>query len=103
MILATADVTILGAGVFGLSIAFCAAQRGARVRVIDPLVWRRGPVAGWLELWRPIRRIYGCPKSNSSWKASCLPVNFGRRWSAYRVCRLAMPIMGGCNRSMKKD
>jgi glycine/D-amino acid oxidase-like deaminating enzyme len=28
MILATADVTILGAGVFGLSIAFCAAQRG---------------------------------------------------------------------------
>ena len=35
-ILATADVTILGAGVFGLSIAFCCAQRGARVRVIDP-------------------------------------------------------------------
>ena len=34
--MATADVTILGAGVFGLSVAFCCAQRGARVRVIDP-------------------------------------------------------------------
>ena len=30
------DVTILGAGVFGLSIAFHCLQRGAKVRVIDP-------------------------------------------------------------------
>ncbi len=30
------DVTICGAGVFGLSIAFECARRGARVRVIDP-------------------------------------------------------------------
>lgn len=30
------DVTILGAGVFGLSIAYSCAVRGARVRVIDP-------------------------------------------------------------------
>ncbi|OSP53734.1 FAD-binding oxidoreductase [Pseudoruegeria sp. SK021] len=30
------DVTVRGAGVFGLSIAFCCARKGARVRVIDP-------------------------------------------------------------------
>jgi glycine oxidase len=34
--LARVDVTIYGAGIFGLSIAFVCAQRGARVRVIDP-------------------------------------------------------------------
>ena len=30
------DVTVLGAGIFGLSIAWTCAQRGARVQVIDP-------------------------------------------------------------------
>ena len=34
--MAIADVTILGAGVFGLACGFEAARRGARVRVIDP-------------------------------------------------------------------
>lgn len=34
--MATADVTIYGAGVFGLSVAWSCLQRGARVRVIDP-------------------------------------------------------------------
>ncbi|MEO3417250.1 FAD-dependent oxidoreductase [Roseovarius sp. CAU 1744] len=31
-----ADVTIFGAGIFGLSIAWCCQSRGAHVRVIDP-------------------------------------------------------------------
>ncbi|MFN3936808.1 MAG: NAD(P)/FAD-dependent oxidoreductase [Gemmobacter sp.] len=31
-----ADLTVMGAGIFGLSIAFEAARRGARVEVIDP-------------------------------------------------------------------
>ncbi|WP_353312096.1 FAD-dependent oxidoreductase [Shimia sp. NS0008-38b] len=30
------DVTVLGAGAFGLSVAWCCAKRGAKVRVIDP-------------------------------------------------------------------
>ncbi len=30
------DVTLFGAGVFGLSVAWCCARRGAAVRVIDP-------------------------------------------------------------------
>ncbi len=30
------DVTVLGAGIFGLSVAWSCAKRGARVRVIDP-------------------------------------------------------------------
>ncbi len=36
------DVTIRGAGIFGLSIAWACARRGAHVRVIDPF----GPAAG---------------------------------------------------------
>jgi glycine oxidase len=31
-----ADVTVLGAGIFGLSVAWACVSRGARVRVIDP-------------------------------------------------------------------
>jgi glycine/D-amino acid oxidase-like deaminating enzyme len=34
--LATIDLTVRGAGIFGLSIAWAAVLRGARVRVIDP-------------------------------------------------------------------
>jgi glycine oxidase len=34
--MATADVTVMGAGVFGLSVAYACAKRGALVRVIDP-------------------------------------------------------------------
>ncbi len=34
--MATADVTVMGAGVFGLSVAYACAQKGAFVRVIDP-------------------------------------------------------------------
>lgn len=34
--MATVDLTVMGAGVFGLSIAYACATRGARVRVIDP-------------------------------------------------------------------
>lgn len=37
-----ADVTVRGAGIFGLSIAWACARRGARVRVVDP----HGPGAG---------------------------------------------------------
>jgi glycine/D-amino acid oxidase-like deaminating enzyme len=34
--LATVDLTVRGAGIFGLSVAWAALRRGARVRVIDP-------------------------------------------------------------------
>ncbi len=34
--MATADVTVMGAGVFGLSVAYACARKGAQVRVIDP-------------------------------------------------------------------
>jgi glycine oxidase len=40
--LATVDLTVRGAGIFGLSIAWEAVRRGARVRVVDP----DGPGAG---------------------------------------------------------
>ncbi|WP_108484425.1 NAD(P)/FAD-dependent oxidoreductase [Oceaniglobus ichthyenteri] len=34
--MATVDVTVRGAGIFGLSVAWACVQRGARVQVIDP-------------------------------------------------------------------
>lgn len=34
--MATTDVTVMGAGIFGLSVAYACAVRGATVRVIDP-------------------------------------------------------------------
>lgn len=34
--MATVDVTVMGAGIFGLSVAYACGRRGARVRVIDP-------------------------------------------------------------------
>jgi glycine/D-amino acid oxidase-like deaminating enzyme len=34
--MATVDVTVRGAGIFGLSVAYACARRGARVRVVDP-------------------------------------------------------------------
>ncbi|WP_299554663.1 FAD-dependent oxidoreductase [uncultured Tateyamaria sp.] len=34
--MATADITVRGAGIFGLSIAWVLTQRGARVQVVDP-------------------------------------------------------------------
>ena len=40
--LASVDLTVRGAGIFGLSIAWVAARRGARVAVVDPA----GPAAG---------------------------------------------------------
>ncbi len=40
--MAMADVTVRGAGIFGLSVAWSCARRGARVQVIDPA----GPGAG---------------------------------------------------------
>lgn len=40
--MATVDLTVRGAGIFGLSVAWEAARRGARVRVVDP----GGPGAG---------------------------------------------------------
>lgn len=40
--MASYDLTVRGAGIFGLSIAWVAAARGARVQVVDP----NGPAAG---------------------------------------------------------
>ena len=40
--MAMADVTVLGAGIFGLSVAWACVQKGALVRVVDPY----GPGAG---------------------------------------------------------
>ena len=44
--MATVDVTVMGAGVFGLSVAYACALRGVRVRVIDPVGVAAGASGG---------------------------------------------------------
>ncbi len=44
--MATVDVTVMGAGVFGLSVAYACARRGAGVRVIDPVGVASGASGG---------------------------------------------------------
>ena len=60
-----ADVTVLGAGIFGLSTAFTCQSRGARVQVIDPFgvaAGASGGVVGALaphvpENWNPKKQM----------------------------------------------
>lgn len=59
--MATVDVTIMGAGIFGLSIAYVCALRGAKVQVIDPAGPGQGASGGTVgalaphtpERWEP--------------------------------------------------
>lgn len=59
--MATSDVTVMGAGILGLSVAWACARRGARVQVIDPYgigAGASGGIVGALsphvpETWNP--------------------------------------------------
>lgn len=51
--MATVDLTVRGAGIFGLSIAWEALKRGARVRVIDPRAPGSGASGGLLGALHP--------------------------------------------------
>lgn len=61
MVLAITDVTVMGAGIFGLSIAYACARRGASVAIVDPHGAGRGSSAGLVgalaphtpERWEP--------------------------------------------------
>ena len=63
--MARADVTVRGAGIFGLSIAWACARRGARVRVIDPVGIGAGSSGGLVgalsphvpEAWNPKKQF----------------------------------------------
>jgi glycine/D-amino acid oxidase-like deaminating enzyme len=63
--MARADVTVRGAGIFGLSIAWACARRGARVRVIDPSGVGAGASGGLVgalsphvpETWNPKKQF----------------------------------------------
>ena len=94
MILATADVTILGAGVFGLSVAYCAAQRGARVRVIDQAGIAQGASGGLVgalaphtpDLWLPKKQfqLESLLLAREFWpqveRISGLPTGYANHW-----------------------
>ena len=63
--MARADVTVRGAGVFGLSVAWVCTRRGARVRVIAPEGLGKGASAGLVgalaphvpEAWNPLKQF----------------------------------------------
>jgi len=51
--LAMIDVTVMGAGVFGLSVAYVCARRGARVRVVEKRTLAAGASGGPLGALAP--------------------------------------------------
>lgn len=90
--MARADLTVRGAGIFGLSIAWAAVQRGARVRLIDPFgigAGSSGGIVGALsphvpENWNEKKdfQLDSLLMSPSWWAAveaaSGLPTGYGR-------------------------
>ena len=90
--MASVDVTIRGAGIFGLSVAWACARRGARVRVIDTTgsgAGSSGGVVGALsphvpEAWNPKKafQLESLLMAGDWWArveaASGLPSGFGR-------------------------
>lgn len=63
--MATVDVTVRGAGIFGLSIAWACMRRGARVRVVDPGGVGAGSSGGLVgalaphtpDAWTPVKQF----------------------------------------------
>ena len=63
--MATVDVTVMGAGIFGLSVAWACARRGARVLVVDPTDSKRCSSRGLVgalsphtpERWEPKKQF----------------------------------------------
>ena len=58
------EITIRGAGIFGLSIAWACVQRGAVVQVVDPFGAGAGSSGG-----RRMYRKTGTRKRHFNWKA----------------------------------
>lgn len=77
--MASVDVTVRGAGVFGLSVAWACARRGARVRVVDPVgvgAGASGGVTGALaphvpEAWNTLKafQLQSLLMAEGWWKA----------------------------------
>jgi glycine oxidase len=90
--MASVDVTVRGAGVFGLSVAWACARRGARVRVIDTVGIGAGSSGGLVgalsphvpEAWNPKKafQLESLLMAGDWWAAvegvSGLPSGFGR-------------------------
>ena len=90
--MASVDVTIRGAGIFGLSVAWACARRGARIRVIDTTGIGAGSSGGLVgalsphvpEAWNPKKafQLESLLMAGDWWAgveaASSLPSGFGR-------------------------
>lgn len=90
--MARVDITVRGAGIFGLSIAWAAARRGARVRVIDPFGVGAGSSGGLVgalsphvpEAWNPKKafQLESLLMAGDWWagveQAAGLPSGYGR-------------------------
>jgi len=77
--MAMADITVLGAGIFGLSTAWTCVQRGARVQVIDPQGVGAGSSGGDVGAWslrssaRALQPICGAARRHGVWSLRACP------------------------------
>ena len=72
--MASVDVTVRGAGIFGLSVAWACARRGARVRVIDP---------------------FGVGAGSSGGVVGALSPHVPEAWNAKKAVQLESLLMAG--------
>ena len=95
------DVTVRGAGAFGLAVAYGCARKGARVRVVDPYgvgagVVRRAGRRARAACAGKLERQEGLPVRVAGDGGRLL----GRGRRGRRAAIRAMPAAGGCNRSL---
>lgn len=72
--MASVDVTVRGAGIFGLSVAWACARRGARVRVVDP---------------------YGVGAGSSGGLVGALSPHVPEAWNAKKAFQLESLLLAG--------
>lgn len=76
--MAIADVTVYGAGVLGLSVAFCCARAGAKVQVIDPNGVASGASGGVVGALAPHTPDNWNPKKAFQFKSLIMASEFWR-------------------------
>ncbi len=99
--MATVDVTVMGAGVFGLSVAYACLLRGAKVQVIDPAGVGTGASGGIIgalaphvpEQWNPKKafQLDSLLMQGAFWEQvgarSGMPAGYARNGRTSTACR----------------
>ncbi len=85
-----ADITVRGAGVFGLAIAWTCVQRGAKVQVVDPLGAGSGSSGGLVGALAPHVPENWNPKKQFQLESLLMAAAF---WAQVEACGGALPAM----------